>query len=393
MEYSFGGVSLWEIGLWTVQFALIFIVSTTLFDILHWLLHRWGKSSNPLLRRFSRWHWVHHQFLDRRMRVRPELVWKNIWFHILPEFATSMAATALFLFVFPWQPVAAVAVVRFFLLVMTLKEEGMDVNHMSMKRVSGRHGLWWVDAHYHAMHHVYPNSFYSSFSNVFDLVFGTTCQISNRKFVVTGASGAFGAALVTRLEKLGAEVRTLRSGQHFGPGHISEEAQSALQWADVLVLSHGAKSEDCWNANVYTFVDLIERFKELGQDRLVPPEVWGLGSEVEIHGDFGMGELKDYAATKRAFAAHAKRYYQSPDLIYRHIVPSAFTSRMGPGLMSAETAVGIALFFIRRGFRYVPVTYTTLALWNYFRFRLLKAAGNDDPRREQALAGGPNAGG
>ena len=79
-------------------------------------------------------------------------------------------------------------------------------------------------------------------------------------------------------------------------------------------------------------------------------------------------------ARKARFAAKALDYYRSPDLIYRHIVPSAFTSQMGPGLMSAETMVSYALFFIRRGFRYVPVTYTTLAFWNYFRFRFQKAA-------------------
>jgi hypothetical protein len=37
--------------------------------------------------------------------------------------------------------------------------------------------------------------------------------------------------------------------------------------------------------------------------------------------------------------------------------------------MSADTAVTIALFFIKRGFTYVPVTFTTLAFWNYIRFR------------------------
>jgi hypothetical protein len=30
----------------------------------------------------------------------------------------------------------------------------------------------------------------------------------------------------------------------------------------------------------------------------------------------------------------------------------------------------VALFFIRRGFRYVPVTYTGIALLNFFKFLL-----------------------
>lgn len=82
----------------------------------------------------------------------------------------------------------------------------------------------------------------------------------------------------------------------------------------------------------------------------------------------GQPELADYAASKRAFARRALGYYRSEDVLYRHIVPSSFTSAMGPGPMSADTAAGIALFFIRRGFSYVPVTLTTLAFWNYFRF-------------------------
>jgi hypothetical protein len=141
-----------------------------------------------------------------------------------------------------------------------------------------------------------------------------------------------------------------------------------LQRADVLVLAHGAKTEDCWNANYHTFVDLIDRFVEIGKSRLTAPEVWALGSEVELHGDLGIRAWRDYAASKRAFAARARGYFASADLVYRHIVPSAFTSAMGRGLMSARVATGIAMFFIRRNFSYVPVTLTTLAFWNYFRF-------------------------
>src|SRR5690606_29052848 len=105
----------------------------------------------------------------------------------------------------------------------------------------------------------------------------------------------------------------------------------------------------------------------------VPPEVWALGSEAEIHGTMGDESIRDYVDSKRAFAMHGLGYYQSSHLLYRHIVPSAFTSAMGKGPMSADTAVGIALFFITRGFRYVPVTLTSLAFWNFFRFRFMQA--------------------
>ena len=362
---------IWTIIVFILQAALVFIVSTALFDALHWILHKWERSSVPLLRKFSSWHWVHHKFLGLDMQINPAYARANIWFHILPEYLTSMVGTLAFLLVFDWPPVAAVAVLRTIMLVMTLREEGLDYNHMSMDRVGGQQGLLWVDNNYHAMHHVYPHNFFSSFANVFDMIAGTTCQIEGRRFLVTGASGAFGAAMVEKLTKLGGIVETAKSGVDFSADNYAAMREK-LERADVLVLSHGAKTEDCWNANCATFCDLIELFTEIGKSRLAPPEVWALGSEVEFHGDMGMDELKAYSASKRAFAQRALDYYRSDALIYRHIVPSSFTSAMGKGAMSAATAVNIALFFIKRGFRYVPVTLTGLAVLNYFRFRFFQ---------------------
>ncbi len=87
-----------------------------------------------------------------------------------------------------------------------------------------------------------------------------------------------------------------------------------------------------------------------------------------------MPELVGYSTSKRAFAQRAVGYYRSGELLYRHVVPSSFTSAMGRGTDVADTAAGIALFFIRRGFHYVPVTLTGLAFWNYFRFIWQKPA-------------------
>jgi hypothetical protein len=368
---------IWDILTFLLQAALVFVVSTALFDALHWTLHKWERSSIPLLRRFSSWHWVHHKFLGLDMQINPAYARANIWFHIVPEYLTSIAGTLIFLFVFPWPVIATVAAVRTVMLVMTLREEGLDYNHMSMDRVGGQQNLFWVGNNYHAMHHVYPHNFFSSFANVFDLIAGTTCQIEGRRFLITGASGAFGAAMAEKLTRLGANVETAKSGVDFTAGSYTGMLEK-LHRADVLILSHGAKSEDCWNANNLTFRDLTELFTEIGKNRLTPPEVWALGSEVEFHGDMGMDELKDYSASKRAFALRARDYYRSDALIYRHIVPSSFTSAMGKGAMSAGTAVNIALFFIRRGFRYVPVTLTGLAVLNYFRFRYFQKGQPDD---------------
>src|SRR5690606_15777652 len=139
---------------------------------------------------------------------------------------------------------------------------------------------------------------------------GTSCQIEGRRFLITGASGAFGSAMVEKLTSLGGVVETAKSGVDFTAGNYTAMREK-LERAHVLVLAHGAKTEDCWNANHVTFCDLIELFTDLGKTRLTPPEVWALGSEVEFHGDMGMDELKDYSASKRAFALRARDYYRS----------------------------------------------------------------------------------
>lgn len=367
---------------WIVQLllavAIIYVASTFLFDVLHYLLHRWQASRFRLLRTFARWHLVHHHFLDRKMRVHPGLARANLRYHIIPEYLTWLAGTLPFLLVFPWQAVAIMVVAYTVRLVVTIRQEGVDNHHMAMERVDGQHRQFKVGDSYHALHHIYPDGFYSSSVNLFDLIFGTAVSFRHRRFLVTGASGAYGSAMVKRLKRLGAEVRSLKHDVDFTADSV-EAARRDLEWAEVLVLAHGAKSEDCDNANHRTFVALIDAFAEIGVDRLTPPEVWAVGSEAELHGDLGMEAMRAYAASKRKFAERAAAYYRSPDLIYRHIVPAGFRSAMGGGLMSAETAVAMSLFFIRRGFRYVPVTFTTLAYWNYFRFRFALTPRTADP--------------
>ncbi|MGK2228700.1 hypothetical protein, partial [Devosia sp.] len=268
---------IWDILVFLLQAALAFVVSTALFDALHWTLHKWENSSVPLLRKFSSWHWVHHKFLGLDMQINPAYARANIWYHILPEYLTSMAGTLIFLPIMPWPPIALVAAIRTVMLVMTLREEGLDYNHMSMDRVGGQQGLLWVDNNYHAMHHVYPHNFFSSFANVFDLIAGTTCQIRGRKFLVTGASGAFGSAMIEKLTRAGGIVETAKSGVDFTAGEYTA-MRAKLEAADVLVLAHGAKTDDCWNANFVTFRDLTSLFTEIGKTRLAPPEVWAVGS-------------------------------------------------------------------------------------------------------------------
>lgn len=350
--------------------AVVFVLSAAGFDVVHYILHRFENSRWPLLRWLGGLHGVHHDFLDSQMQIQRKYTIPNLIMHVVPEYMTAVVGIILFGFIFGWLPSLIVLSIRTIMVLIYILQKGEDITHHSMKRIKANRSLFFVGPHYHALHHVYENQYYSSFVNVFDLVFGTNGQIRDRRFLVTGANGAFGSAMVEALKKRGAHVETAKFGEDFTPRDYQPMVDK-LRRADVLVLAHGAKGEAAWEANHLSNTLLIDAFLELGKQRLMPPEVWALGSEIEIHPHFGVEDLREYSRSKRAFARRARSYYSSPDVYYRHIVPSAFTSQMGPGLISAKTAVSISLFFITRGFCYIPVTYTGLAVLNYFKFLAL----------------------
>ncbi len=353
-----------------VEGVALFLAASVLFDVVHYVLHLLLKSPSALLRRVGAMHQAHHDFFTDSLRFDERYARANLLWHIIPEYANQVAFTLPGYFLLgPW-PVAVALAIETTIFVMVVFRMGMDEHHIAAEARSGRRnhaaGLF-VTADYHSLHHVHPDRYYSSYVTVFDRIMGTACQVAGRTVALTGASGAFVSAMARLLEREGAEVIPLKHGRDFTAGDASA-ADETLRAADILVLGHGAKGDGAMAANCDSFVALIERFKALRSSPLSPIEVWAVGSEIEAHPSFGDPVLEGYSRSKRAFARHARRYYADRGLIYRHVVPSAFRSAMGPGLISGETAAKVALFLIRRGFRYVPVTYTGVALANYFKF-------------------------
>jgi monoglucosyldiacylglycerol epimerase len=121
-------------------------------------------------------------------------------------------------------------------------------------------------------------------------------------------------------------------------------------------------------ANYSSYRDLIELFMKLKNEEGVIPEIWAVGSEIELHPSFGNRNLRIYSASKRKYAKYAAELYHKKTVVYRHIVPAAFRSRMGRGLMSAKTAAAVTTFFVHQNCNYIPVTYTSIACQNYLKF-------------------------
>jgi monoglucosyldiacylglycerol epimerase len=359
-----------------LQASGLFVVVTLIFDVTHYARHRGLKSRYRWLRRLARLHLAHHVFFDRHLQYQDEALVPNLLYQVIPEYVMQMAVCALAFFVM--DPRAVIVVMGGFTVLFgwVMIVRGKDIYHQPCSKLPVAHGTLLVRPSYHALHHVDPESYFSSYTTFFDRLMGTACQIRGRRVALTGASGSFGSALKEMLEGAGAVVVPLKYGVDYTDSDCSG-ADAALEHADILVLAHGAKGDRAMQANCDSFLALIDRYKVHTQHRQVPGEAWAVGSEIECHPAFGVPELQSYARSKRTFARHAAGLMHDRQILYRHIVPSAFRSRMGPGLISGRTAAAVAFWLIRHGFRYVPVTYTGIAFLNYipFSIRGLIAAG------------------
>ena len=365
--------------------AGLFVVATFVFDAIHFSLHLCLNSRFRWLRRLASPHEAHHAFFDRRLQYDEDVTVPNLLHHVIPEYATQMMVCSLALLAL--QPVPVIVVMSIFTAIFAraMILQGKDHNHIPFPIIPVARGTLFVRAPYHAMHHIYSDSYLSSYTTLFDRLMGTACQLRGRRVALTGASGSFGSAIKDLLEHAGASVIPLRFGVDWNYEDYSG-TDAVLESSDILVLAHGAKGEQAMQANCDSFLALIDRFKGLTRNRQVPAEVWAVGSEIECHPAFGDAGLRSYARSKRAFARAAARLMQERELLYRHVVPSAFCSRMGPGLMTGRTAAAIALWLIRRGFRYVPVTYTGIAFLNFIPFVLRGLRARADASRLQRFS-------
>ena len=353
--------------IWAAEVFVLYLVATFCFDVVHWGLHQCWQSRSPLLKTIGGFHQTHHEFLDTHLKFNDALISRNFWRHRTGEYLNQLGGAALGFLVFHPIPVLVTQGMFTVSFVIGIFLKGKDSNHREVPVVPAPTGGIFVGLPYHCLHHLFPLRYFGSVTTSFDKLFGTGCQVAGRRVVITGASGSFGGPMKKLLEREGAKVTALKYGVDFSYSDYTP-ADGALATADILVLAHGSKVKDAMAANCDSYLALIARFREISKGRQAPPEVWAVGSEIECHPSWGNADLEIYLQSKRAYARRARSLFHQTDLLYRHIVPSAFQSVMGPGLISGGFAATWAWFLIKRGYRYVPVSYTGIALLNYLKF-------------------------
>jgi hypothetical protein len=346
------------------------LLATVIFDVFHYFCHRAAKSKNTFLKSIANKHMVHHRFFYPMLQINKTLIQQNLRHHVILEYLIHIFVIALcFLFMHPLAVILALLFeTGIFLYVCCV--QGMDAHHQPRLHLHAPRGGVFVNRDYHALHHIFPHRYYSSLIKIFDYCMGTGMQLKGKRIAMTGANGALGKHMKILLEKEGAIISTFQFGKDYTYDNY-EIFKTALTEIDILILCHGSKFHNAMLANCDSFIHIIETFKATRKKAILPLEIWGVGSEIECHPSFGFKKLKVYSDSKRQFAKKAREYFHDRNIQYRHLVHSAFISKMGPGLMSAKFAARMTIFLIKRGFKYVPVTYTGIAWINYFRHFLI----------------------
>ena len=351
--------------------AGLFVVATFVFDAIHFSLHLCLKSRYRWLRRLARPHEAHHAFFDRRLRYHEKVAVPNLVHHVIPEYATQMVVCGLALLAL--QPVPVIVVMSIFTAIFAgaMVLHGKDHNHIPFPIVPVARGTLFVRAPYHAMHHIYPDSYLSSYTTLFDGLMGTACQVKGRRVALTGASGSFGSAIKDLLERAGASVVPLRFGVDWNYEDYSG-TDAVLQSADILVLAHGAKGEQAMQANCDSFLALIDRFKGLTRNR--PGSSGGLGRRIGNRVPsllrrcrFTVIRPLEASLCSGSGQANARPRASLPPC---RALGVSLAHGTGPDHRTQRRRRMLPFWLIRRGFRYVPVTYTGIAFLNFIPFVL-----------------------
>jgi hypothetical protein len=359
--------------------SLLYLLCTgsVFFDVAHHMLHRCNKSSHLLFRRLARIHHYHHLYFTRHMNFDERYLQQNR-FQALPlELALQIVGSTLgYLFASYATPNGLVWCTRNHLLSIigfeTLRTTfviltcGRDSNHLIYKTAPKDTNWILVGPEFHALHHVYPDRYMSSFIKFFDWVWGTAYSFRRKRFTVT-EGGAFVQGIIKGLESEEgvACIRKLTIG-------TDSDHHDLLSDTDVLILAHGYDGKDALSSNCDSATRLVKLFKQCGATNpacQTLPEVWYIGSEIEFHPFWRNAQPQhDSQSKQRTFLPYARSCFDDPDIIYRHIVLPSFLSSVGNAVFSADWAARCAMWWIRRGARYVPVTYTGIAWLDYFKF-------------------------
>jgi len=317
--------------------VVLLLLGTLAFDVLHVLLHHWVSSRWSLLRRVGGLHAVHHEFLDRDLRIHEDLIPANVMCHVVPEYVVHVAVTVGLgtLLRLPLLAIIVALLLETLVFALIMKPTpGFDLNHRHVDRLRAYRPQYFCLPEYHLLHHVYPDAYFSSWLKTLDHWLATGTAIAGRHVALTGGGSDCGQVLKRELfidnPVIDIDDKLL--------GH-PKALERLLRNVDILVLCHAANPGP-------TYRDLIERFYAMHRERRVPVEVWAITRPDEFQDN-------------RAFAEFAQNLFRAGKVIYRHLVIPPVP---GPGDLSRLQKR------IRKGYNYVAARWDVPTVRHCLRF-------------------------
>ncbi|KAJ5928266.1 hypothetical protein N7466_007222 [Penicillium verhagenii] len=366
----------------SISLFYLFCTGSLFFDIVHHLLHRCNKSSHPLFQRLARVHRYHHLYFTRHMQFDKKYLRQN-QFQALPlELVLQVIGTILgYIFAVFVTPKSLHWITRhhlyFTVTVQVLRTSfviatsGRDSNHLVYETAPKDPNWIFVGPEFHSLHHVYPDRYIGSFIKILDWIFGTAYSFRSKHFVITGADTVFGQAMMAELERDGVNhIHKLNIGIDWDHDQF-EEAIPVLSKCDILILAHGSSHQDEVKSDCESAIQLVKLFKKhRATNPLGPtlPEVWYTDNGIESHTSWKAEQTQHESQSKQGFLLHARSLYNDATILYRHIDLSSVHSAKGSSASEASRTAKCAMWWIRRGARYVPSTCIWVACLNYFKF-------------------------
>lgn len=312
-----------EIATALVAGPFLWFAGAVFFDFVHWVLHVMLRSRWSVLRAIAWPHQVHHEWIDTRLEIHWEYQNKNIWCHLVLEYLTQVFFSATLLLLLAPRFVIVLLALQTAVFLFLLRHKGLDLNHRPIDYLDAYGPGFHTPPAYHALHHVYPNAYYSAYTKVVDWLVAGGAQLTGRSYALAGGTKALADAFRSELAR-------------FEVDHVADwNSMSAAEreGLDVLVLCGG------------DVVAAVESFIAATANRKLPPEVWSLHD--------------------RPDDPIARHYHRDVRVNYRTIVlPEATT--LDPQRIRA--AIRTTFAGIRRGFNFVPSEISASVITNWLRF-------------------------
>ena len=148
-----------------------------------------------------------------------------------PRVLTQLVYTAFLWWWLPWPFAAVVGVLQTAIFVGLLSQRGLDPNHRPIELLDAYRPGIWTPPPYHALHHVYPNAYYSAYTKLIDVLVRGAAQLRERRFLLLEGGGPFARELEAALRSHGVEaIERRKLAAHHG------QIPPDLESLDVLVI-------------------------------------------------------------------------------------------------------------------------------------------------------------